>query len=531
MRAMSRSMTRSAGAMSLAITLSRLAGLLRDQVIAGCFPPGATDAFWAAFRIPNMLRELLAEGSLNAAFVPVYTEVREQQGKPSAFRLANCVLSVLMVVTGLFGLSIVLFSRAYVLSISSGFDPSKVDAAATIAQFLSPFLFFLSIAAVLMGMANVRGEYFVPSVASAGFNVAMVLSAVLLAPVCERAGLPGVTSLAIGSVLGGALQLAIQLPATHRDGFRFKFMLDSVGGASRKILMRMAPAVVGVAGTFINTLVDGQVASHYGDGPMSYLVYAFRIWLLPVGLFGVAISTVNLTQVSRDRARGDSAGFRSTLGASIRMTLVLTIPAAVGLMLLAQPIVRVLYQHGKFGPEATQATGLLLCLYSIGLPAYALIKLYVPTLYTLGRSWLPVSVSLAMIGAKVLINVMSWRAGWSYSWLALTTGLAACANAAITSLLLRREIGSLAQERIASTTFKTLVGSAAMALACWVTGWGMSLALPGDALIPSIVRLMLQILVGLAVLFPLMAQLGVGEAQQLLGIGKRMLARVTGRAS
>jgi putative peptidoglycan lipid II flippase len=213
------------------------------------------------------------------------------------------------------------------------------------------------------------------------------------------------------------------------------------------------------------------------------------------------------------------------------MTLVLTIPAAVGLMLLAQPIVRVLYQHGKFGPDATQATGLLLCLYAIGLPAYALIKLYVPTLYTLGRSWLPVSVSLAMIGAKVLINVMIWRAGWSYSWLALTTGLAACANAAITSLLLRREIGSLAQERIVSTTFKTLVGSAAMALACWVTGWGMSLALPGDALIPSIVRLTVQILVGLAVLFPLMAQLGVGEAQQLLGIGKRLLARVTGRAS
>ncbi len=525
---MSRSMNRSAGAMSLAITLSRLAGLVREQVIAGCFAPGATDAFWAAFRIPNMLRELLAEGSLNAAFVPVYTEVREQQGKAAAFRLANCVLSVLMVVTGLFGLSIVLFSKAYVLSISSGFDPGKIDAAATVAQFLSPFLFFLSIGAVLMGMANVRGEYFIPSVASAGFNLAMVFSAVLLTPVCEHAGLPGVTSLAIGSVLGGALQLAIQLPATWRDGFRFRVLFDAVGGASRKILMRMGPAVVGVAGTFINTLVDSQVASHYGDGPMSYLVYAFRIWLLPVGLFGVAISTVNLTHVSRDRARGDMSGFRTTLGSSLRMTLVLTIPAAVGLMLLAQPIVRVVYQHGKFGPEATQATALLLSLYAIGLPAYALIKLYVPTLYTLGRSWVPVSVSLAMIGAKVVINVMIWRAGWSYAWLALTTGLAACANATITSLLLRREVGSLAKERVMSTAFKALLASGAMAGTCWLMGWGLLSVLPGDALVPSIVRLTLQIVAGLAVLFPVMAQFGVAEAQQLMGIGARLVRRVSG---
>lgn len=508
-------MTRAAGAMSLAITLSRLTGLLREVTIANRFPKEAQDAFWAAFRVPNMLRELLAEGALNAAFVPVYTDVQTKQGAAAAFRLANSVLSVLMIVTGLFGLSIALFSHGYVWTISSGFAPAKLEMAATVARFLAPFLTLLSFAAVLMGMANVRGRYFLPAAASGLFNLAMVASALWLTGPFEARGYPAVAALGLGSVLGGALQLAIQLPGVYSDGFRFRPVFDRVGGALWQIMSRMAPALIGVSATYLNTVIDTQIASNYGDGPVSYLTYAFRLWMLPVGMFGVAISTVNLTNISRGAAIGDHATYRKTLGESIRMTLLLNVPAAVGLAVLATPILRVIYQHKHFDADATTATAPLLAFYAVGLPAYALIKLYVPTLYALRRPWVPVGVSMGIIAAKVITNYLLWRAGLPFAFLALTTGIAACLNALITGWLLRREIGGLRGERIGRTTLLVCLAAAVMALVCWGSMRGLQRWLPGESFAPAAIRLAITIAIGAAVFFLVTDRLGLPESAQL----------------
>lgn len=518
---MSRSLLRSAGMMSLAITLSRLTGLLREVTIANRFSTSETDAFWAAFRIPNLLRELLAEGSLNAAFVPVYAEVERSQGVAAAFRLANSVLSVLMIVTGLFGLSIWLFPEDYVYSISSGFDAEKLRLAAITTQFLAPFLLFLSSAAVLMGMANVRGRYFLPAAASACFNLMMVASALWLPGIFESNGIPPVACLGFGSMLGGALQLLVQYPSVYGEGFRFRLVFDRVGGAMWKVISRMGPAVIGVAATYINTLVDTQIASHYGDGPVSYLTYAFRIWLLPIGLFGVAISTVNLTHVSRDAAAGDMSAFRNSLAQSLRMTLLLNVPAAAGLALLAQPIVGVIYQHRSFGPSDTAATAPLLALYALGLPAYALIKLYVPTLYALGRSWLPIAVSIGVIGAKAISNAWMWQRGWDYSFLALTTAIAACLNAAITGWLLRREIGGLKGLGIGKTVTKIGVAMLAMSALCYLTSRLIGHELIDSNFGASALRLGAVIVVGVIAYAATLHLLKVDEAAQLLRRLKR----------
>lgn len=520
MRPMSRSMTRAAGAMTIAITLSRIAGLLREMVIASRFPREVTDPFWAAFRVPNLLRELLAEGAMNAAFVPVYTEVLERQGREAAYRLARSVLTTLLVITVLFGLSILFFSDAYIVSLSSGFSPEKLRLGSDLARWMAPFLLLLSQAAVLMGMANVAGRYFVPAASSALFNLAIVGCALALGGALAARGTAPITSVAIGTVVGGLLQLAVQYPGVRAAGFRFGFSFDPVGGALRTILTRMAPALIGLGGTYVNSLVDNQVASYYGDGPTSYLNYAFRLWMLPVGMFGVAISTVNLSGVSRDAALGDHEALRRTLGHSMRLTLLLTIPAAVGLIGLARPITAVLFQRGAFGAADVQATATLTALYTIGLPSYALIKLYVPTLYALRRPWVPVGVSLGVIGLKVIGNVLLWRAGAPYWFLAFTTGLAAVLNAAITSAVLRRALGGFGGLRLGSTLAKVAFASAAMIGSCFAVG-AVGAAVGGFA----VLVLAAQIAAGVAVLWGVLVALRVPEVRALHDTVLRRLGR------
>ncbi len=518
------SITRAAGAVSIATAISRVLGLAREMTIAALFPKAATDAFFTAFRIPNLLRDLLAEGALSAAFLPTYADLLEKQGRREAFRLASSVVNGLLIVTGLFALSVVLFARLYALSLASGFDAETIELTALLARIMAPFLTAVAIAAVLMGIGNAHGRFFVPALAPALFNVGVLAGGWLIAPWLEARGWPGVTGLAAGAVLGGLLQLAIQFPGVIREGFTWRPVLALADPAVRRVMGRMAPATFGVAATYINVVVDNQMASYYGSGPVSYLFYAFRLWMLPIGVFGVAIATANLAGVARDAARGDSARFRETLATSVRLTLLLTVPAAAALAAIGRPIVATIYERGEFTADMTAATAFVLALYAVGLPGYALVKVFVPTFYALGDPWTPVKISAGVVALKIGLNVVfAWQLG--YPGLALATGVAAIVNAGLTGSLLVRRAGSLRGLGVGRAGVVACVSSLAMVAAVLATGRALDALAPFESLPHELARmagLAVQIAAGLLVVAAFVRASGLPEAARLSALlGRR----------
>ncbi len=520
------SIARAAGAVSVATGISRVLGLAREMTIASLFTRSATDAFFTAFRIPNLLRDLLAEGALSAAFIPTFAETLEKRGREQAFRLASSVINAVLVMTGVFALSVVLFARTYALLLASGFTDASLDLTATLARYMSPFLITMSVAAVLMGMANAGGRFFIPALAPALFNVGVLAGGWLIAPWMEQLGWPRVTGLAIGAVLGGMCQLAVQVPGVRAEGYTYQLVLAWRDPAFRQVMTRMAPAVIGVAATYVNVVADNQLASYYGAGPVSYLFYAFRLWMLPIGLFGVAISTANLAGVARDAARGDRARFRRTLATSIRLTLLLTVPAAAALATLGVPIVRVIYQHGKFTPQMTEATALVLAMYAVGLPAYALIKVFVPTFYALGDPWTPVRIAATVVLLKLALNlVFAWPGRplvpEGYPGLALATGVAACVNASWIGRRLVEKSGSLRGHGIGKTVVVTLAATAAMVAVTQALGRVAGTMTPDTGLVAAMAGLAGQIAAGVGVVGAVVTWAGLPESERL----RAMLAR------
>jgi putative peptidoglycan lipid II flippase len=313
------SLLRTVGSISSATSVSRVLGLGRDMVQSYYFGVGpVTDAFTAAFRVPNLLRDLFAEGALSSAFVPTLTAEREHHGNEAAWRLANRLITTLLLILGLVVLLTALGARWILRVYVAGFPPEKMDLAVTMTRILCPFLLFVALAAVAMGVLNTCGRFFVPSVAPALFNVAIIVSVVALVPVLARFRFEPGLSLAIGALLGGALQFLVQVPAMRAEGFRFRLELAWRDPGLRRIAWLMLPATLGLAATQINILIDTVLASMFDDGPITYLSLAFRLIQLPIGLFGVAIGTANLARVSRDAAHDDREGMRANLASALR---------------------------------------------------------------------------------------------------------------------------------------------------------------------------------------------------------------------
>lgn len=472
------SVPRAALAVSAATALSRLLGVAREMTLSHRFPVTATDAFVAAFRVPNLLRDLLAEGALAAAFIPVFARVLEQQGREAAFRVANAILARLLVVSGGVALVLIASSRLYATFIAAGFSADALDLTAWIARLLAPFLVTVSLASVLMGMANVRGRFFTPALAPALFNIGILAGGWLLAPRLEEMGWPGVTGLAIGAVAGGLLQLAVQIPGVSGWGFRFRPRWEAKNPDVREIVVRLAPSAFGIAATYVNVIIDTQVASFFGPGPVSHLFYAMRLWMLPIGVVGVGLATANLAQVSADAARRDWASLRRSVSRSLEWALLAVVPAAVGLFALRGPIVRVVYQHGLFDGTAAASTAAILGCYAVGLPGYALVKVLVPTVYALGDTRTPARLALATIVIKVLFSVALVRA-WGVPGLALATGLAATFQAIGMGAILVSRAGGIDRAGIVRAATAACFASVAMGLVVvqglpWIASVGES---------------------------------------------------------
>jgi putative peptidoglycan lipid II flippase len=455
-------LARRARVVSGAVLASRVLGLVREQVFAVCFGAGRElDAFVTAFRIPNLLRDLFAEGALSAAFVSTFAQRLERDGEGSAWRLANLVVNALAVVVGVLTLVGIWATPAIVDAIAPGFAaiPGKTALTVSLTRVMFPFLLLVALAAVAMGILNTRNVFGVPALASAFFNVGSIVGglgcAAWLAPeylraVVDRTALASdgalaaraMTGMAIGTLVGGLLQLLVQFPSLRRVGFRYRPLLDVRDPGLRQVLRLMAPATIGAAAVQVNVFVNNNFASYLGDGPVSWLNVAFRFMQLPIGLFGVAIGTVTLPVVSRQSARGDTAALGRTVAQALELVALLCLPAAAALAVLGVPVIGLVYEHGRFLPADTTAAAQALAGYALGLAGYAAIKVLAPAFYALDDARVPALVSLFSIAVNYALNwMLVRRLGFGHVGLALATSAVALANCALLWVMLRQRIG------------------------------------------------------------------------------------------
>src|SRR5439155_18428422 len=351
------SVARSARTVSLDVVGSRVLGLVRDQVLASLF--GASrefDAFVTAFRIPNLLRDLFAEGALSAAFVTTFSQKLEAEGEKSAWRLANLVLNALLVVLGAITPIGILVAPWLVNLIAPGFQSieGKTELTIQLTRIMFPFLLLVAIAALAMGVLNSKHRFGIPASASMMFNIGSILGGVSLAYVFDPSfGPRAMVGISLGTLIGGALQWLIQMPSLRAVGYRYEPILDWRDPGFRHVLRLLGPSVLGVAAVQINVFVDNWFASGFGNGAVSFLNCAFRLMQFPIGVFGVAVGVATLPTVSAHVARGDIAEFRKTLARSIRLAFFLCVPAPCGPALLAKPITSASFQHGWFDALAT----------------------------------------------------------------------------------------------------------------------------------------------------------------------------------
>ena len=498
----SNNIARSAASAGAATMTSRLLGLVRDQVLASMFGAGdAMDAFNVAFRIPNLVRDLFAEGAMSAAFVPAFTRHLATAGKEAAWRLGNNVVNALIVITGVLVLLGMLFATPIVQAFAAEYVavPGKLDLTILLTRIMLPFLTFVAVAAAVMGMLNSLHRFFIPALSPAMFNVATIVCAFALVPVMPRVGLPAIAAIAIGTLIGGVLQLALQWPALRREGFSYRPILNWQDEGLRRVLVLMGPGTIGLAATQVNVFVNTVLATGEGTGAVSWLNYAFRLMYLPIGLFGISIATATIPAVSRVAAEHNRPAVRTTLADGLSLMMMLNVPATIGLMALSTPIVRVIFERRAFTSTDTAATAAALQFYAIGLLGYSIVRIASPTFYALGENRTPVKVSVVTVLANAILNIVLVRV-LGYRGLALGTSIAALVNAGLLLFLLRRRLDGLDDRRILRSLTRIILASAAMGIAAAAADLSLGIWLPGSGLSVQLVRLAASIVIALVVL-------------------------------
>jgi putative peptidoglycan lipid II flippase len=523
-----RTVARSAASAGAATMTSRILGLVREQVIAAMFGAGAaTDAYNVAFRIPNLLRDLFAEGAMSAAFVPTFTRYLTTSGRDAAWRLGNYVINALLVVTGILVALAIVFAEPLVAALAAeGYtnDPEKMALTVQLARIMLPALSFIAVAAALMGMLNSLQHFFIPAFSPAMFNVVTIICAFALVPLMPVFGLHPIAAIAIGTLLGGVAQTALQWPTLRREGFRYRPALSFKDEGVQRVLVLMGPGTVGMAATQLNVFVNTLLATSQVEGAVSWLNYAFRLMYLPIGLFGVSLATAVLPAVSRYVVEKDIASSRRTIADGLALMMMLNLPATVGLMVLAVPIVRVIFEHGEFTAEDTVGTANALRYYAIGLIAYSVVRIASPTFYALGKNRIPVIVSLFTVVVNATLNIVLVRV-MGYAGLALGTSIAAIFNACALLVLLRRNLGGLNERHILSSLARIGLASLLMGLAAEGMQRWVEAAVPGDRIGTQVIHVGLSIAAGLVVLAASAWVLRIREFREAVAVVMRKLRR------
>lgn len=458
--------TRAAGVVAAAVMCSRVLGLARELIVAALF--GASrwmDAFIVAFRAPNLLRDLFAEGALSTAFITVFSKKIETEGEKSAWALASKVATLATVFMSLITVLGVLFAPGLVSLLAPDFAEDQAEFATLLTRIMFPFIFMVSLAALVMGMLNASNIFGVPALASSFFNIGSILGGLFFGWMIDPAfGHRALIGLAMGTLLGGLLQLVVQLPALRRIGFKFHFDFFWKDEGVKRVLLLIVPSVIAGSAVQVNVMVNTIFASYLEEGAISWLNYAFRLMQLPLGVFGVAVATVTLPVVSKIAATLDWDTFRDTLARALRLACFLSIPSAAGLITFAEPVIGLIYQRGRFGWEDTLAVSAALQFYAIGLIGYSCVKVLSPAFYAMDRKWTPMMVSFGAIALNVVLNyLLIFKFGFGHRGLALSTAVAATLNFGILYFLMRRHLGSFNGGRLLRTVLQSLVGAAGIA--------------------------------------------------------------------
>ncbi len=503
--------------MSVAVLASRVLGLVREQVFAAFFGAGlAIDAFVVAFRIPNLLRDLFAEGALSTAFVTVFSQYDAKQGPERTWRLANNVIFCLALVVGGVTLAGIAWSPELAALMAPDFKrvPGKLELTTLMTRIMFPFLLLVSLAAVVMGMLNAKGKFFVPALASSFFNLGSIVAGVGLSLLAPAFGVPAIVGMAVGTLIGGFLQLVVQLPLLGRVGFRPAWVFDLRDPGLKQIFQLMLPAVLGLSAAQINIFINTFYAASCPQGSISWLNYAYRLDHLPQGLFGVALSVATLPVVSRLAAQKDLVGLKGACHSSLSLAMILTIPAAVGLAVLAEPICAVIFQHGRFTAFDTRQTAAALVFYTLGLFAFSGAKILVPVFYALNNTRIPVIGSFLTVGANLVFINLTLTA-LEHRAIALSMSLSSNLSFLFLVAMLHRRVGGFPWRPLVGTLAKVGAASLAMALAALAVHQA-AVALLAQSLPGQILALAAAIAVAVAVYAGFILAFQIPEARDAL---------------
>ena len=468
------------GLVSLAVMSSRLLGLVREMVLNSLFsgPKRALgDALTTAFALPNMLRDLFAEGALSTAFVTVFSQTAKKEGDEAAWKLARKVMTLALVSMAALSVVGVLLAPWIVPAISPGWvekNPDKVQLAVQLAQVMYPFILLVSIAALVMGILNARKVFGIPAMASTFFNIFSIISGATLGWMFDpNFGTKSLFGFAIGVLVGGLAQLLVQVPALLRTGYRFGFDFGWRDDGVRKVLQLMGPAIISGSVVQVNVLLNVYYASYImapdgsPDGPRIWLNAAFRMIQLPLGVFGVVIGTVMLPAMARLATDGITGEFRDTLSKGLKMVFLMTLPSAVGMMLLSDNIIGVIYERHNWGSVDTDQAALALRTYAWGLIFFSGIRIVQPAFYAINRRFIPLIVSIVAVLVSAICNyvtVVRWHQGIDY--LALGSSLSAFVNFSLLTLAMRSVANGINGRELTINFLKLVVSAAVMAAVC-----------------------------------------------------------------
>ena len=445
--------------------ISRLLGFARDLVIAMQF--GATfaaDAFFVAFRIPNVQRKILSEGAISAAFIPVFTEVRKENGEEEAWKMSSNLFNILLTVLITSSLALAIFAPYIVMIFAPGFIPSpeKFNLTVLLTQWMAPYFLFIGLAVFFMGILNTYNIFALPAITPAILNVCMIIGTLLISPQLNQP----ILGLAIGVLFGGFLQFIIQIPATLKCGFKFIPSINWKNKEALRICKLMIPAIFGLAIYELNMLVDTLLASLLPEGSISYLYYGNRLVQLPLGVFGVALGVAILPMLSKQVASKEFSEMIKTIAFGIRLILFITIPATIGLILLRFPIVNTLWERGEFNRLTTEGTATALLYYATGLCAFCGLKVIVPAFYSLQDTRTPAKIGIYSMLLNIVLNIIL-MGPMKHGGLALATSIAAAFNLLLLIHLLRKRIGLMGGRKILLSVIKLFFVSGIMGLAVY----------------------------------------------------------------
>lgn len=453
---------RATGILTVATMISRVAGLVRDMVVAAVFGVGmVTDAFFVAFTIPNLLRRFFAEGSLTAAFVPTFTDVLQKEGTAEARQVVRICWTILLLVLACVTLLGILSSPWLVKLVGYGFSGSAGKLALTdlLNRLMFPYIFFVSLVALFAGVLNVSGHFLLPALSPVMLNLAMIGSALVLAPRMEQP----IMALAFGVLIGGVVQFAMQIPVLYRFGYDLRLNFNFRHSAVVRVARLMLPGLFGVAIYQVNVVVTRLLASFLQEGSVSWLYYGQRLFEFPQGVFVVSLAQAVLPTMSRQAAADDQVGFRESLRFAMILILLVTIPAALGLILCNQAVYSLFFMRGSFTAFDVSQAALALAWYAPGLLFVGISRVVVPSYYAMKDTRTPVLVSFWTLVVNVVAGLVLMRI-MGHAGLAFALTIAAVFNAAVLTLLLSRRLGGLDLALIWRTLLRMLPGLGLMTL-------------------------------------------------------------------